>query len=107
MKRGLVRLAVQLFVASELCFGSEPGFLSMFNGKDLTGWSGKPGSWRVEHGAIVGESAPERPCKKTHYLYWCGGEPADFILGVKIKLLAGNSGIQFRSARRPDFDTFG
>ena len=34
----------------------EDGFVSMFNGKDLSGWEGRPGAWRVEEGAITGES---------------------------------------------------
>jgi hypothetical protein len=85
----------------------EEGFVAMFNGKDLSGWEGKAGAWRVDSGAIVGESTAENPCRKTHYLYWTGGEPADFIMRCEIKLLGGNSGIQFRSEKRPDFDTFG
>jgi hypothetical protein len=82
-------------------------FVSMFNGKDLTGWEGKPGGWRVEEGAITGESTPEKPCRKTHYLIWKGGQPQDFVLRAKVKLSGGNSGIQFRSEARPEFDTDG
>jgi len=26
---------------------AEEGFVPMFNGKDLTGWEGKPGWWHV------------------------------------------------------------
>jgi len=85
----------------------EKGFVSMFNGKDLSEWEGKPGAWRVENGSIVGQSTEENPCEKTHYIYWRGGEPGDFIMRAKIKLTGGNSGIQFRSEKRPDFDTFG
>lgn len=44
----------------------EPGFRSLFNGKDLTGWHKNPerighgtgGSWYVEDGAITGEQDP-------------------------------------------------
>ncbi|HID21845.1 MAG TPA: DUF1080 domain-containing protein, partial [Planctomycetaceae bacterium] len=106
MRRGVI---LALFLGSMATVGAaqEPGFVSLFNGKDLSGWEGLPGAWRVENGAIVGESTPERPCKRTHYLYWKGGEPADFVLRAKIKLIGGNSGIQFRSAKRPHFDTFG
>ncbi|MBN1908787.1 MAG: DUF1080 domain-containing protein [Pirellulales bacterium] len=85
----------------------EAGFVSMFNGKDLTGWEGKPGGWQVEEGTITGESTPEKPCKRSHYLIWKGGQPQDFILRVRVKLSGGNSGIQFRSQRRPFFDTDG
>jgi hypothetical protein len=44
----------------------EPGFRSLFNGKDLTGWHKNPekighgtgGDWSVENGAITGEQDP-------------------------------------------------
>jgi len=85
----------------------EAGFVSMFNGEDLTGWEGKPGGWWVEDGAITSQSTAENPCLKCHYLYWQGGEPADFILRFQYKLVGGNSGVQIRSQRRPDYDTWG
>ena len=81
---------------------------SLFNGKDLTGWDGKPGWWRVKDGALTSESTPEKPCKKCNYLIWKGGEPGDFELTLDFKLSGkGNSGIQIRSERRPDWDTYG
>ena len=85
----------------------EQGFVSMFNGKDLTGWEGKPGGWWVEDGSIMSRSTKEKPCIKHHYLYWRGGEPADFILRFKYRLVGGNSGVQIRSETRPNWDTWG
>jgi len=85
----------------------EEGFEPMFNGKDLTGWEGKPGGWWVEDGAITSQSTEENPCVKHHYLYWKDGEPADFVLRLKYRIIGGNSGVQFRSQRRPDYDTWG
>ncbi|MCP5519430.1 MAG: DUF1080 domain-containing protein [Verrucomicrobiales bacterium] len=85
----------------------EEGFVSMFNGRDLTGWEGKPGWWRVEDGTITSESTPEKPCPTAHYLMWRGGKPADFDLRLEFKLVGGNSGIQFRSRELPDWDTSG
>jgi hypothetical protein len=35
---------------------SEPGFKAIFDGKTLDGWDGNPKFWRVEEGAIVGET---------------------------------------------------
>jgi len=32
----------------------EPGFTSLFNGTDLTGWEGEPTLWSVQNGAITG-----------------------------------------------------
>ena len=109
MRRALAIAAAIVFLAlgSIAQAADEEGFKSMFNGKDLTGWEGKPGGWWVEDGAITSESTKENPCVKHHYLYWQGGEPADFVLRLKYKLVGGNSGIQFRSQRRPNFDTWG
>lgn len=83
------------------------GFVPMFNGKDLGGWEGKPEGWWVEDGAITSESTEEKPCLKHHYLFWTGGEPADFTLRFEYKVIGGNSGVQFRSERRGDFDVWG
>jgi hypothetical protein len=84
------------------------GFVSLFNGKDLTGWDGAPGWWTVEDGALTSESTKEKPCKACNYLVWKDGKPGDFELLADIKLSAqANSGIQIRSQTRPNFDTFG
>jgi hypothetical protein len=86
---------------------TEDGFTSMFNGKDLAGWDGKPGWWYVEDGAITSQTTPEKPCKNCNYLIWKGGAPGDFELRLKYRIVGGNSGIQFRSLQIPDWDTRG
>lgn len=108
------RLALKLGIAAAamlltalLHSEDESGFVSIFNGKDLTGWDGKPGWWRVEDGAITAESTPEKPCAKHNYLIWRGGEPADFELRLEYRLAGGNSGVQLRSREVPDWDTRG
>jgi hypothetical protein len=105
----LVTLALSASLACLSCPAAETeaGFKSMFNGKDLTGWEGKSGWWRVENGAITAESTPEKPCPSAHYLMWRGGKPADFDLRLEFRLIGGNSGIQFRSKELPDWDTSG
>ena len=42
-------------------------------------------------------------------MYWQGGEPGDFILRFEYKLTGegGNSGVQFRSEKRDDYDAWG
>jgi 3-keto-disaccharide hydrolase len=81
-------------------FNDHAGWQSMFDGVSLKGWDGSPRVWRVENGAIVGESTPEKPAGTT-YIIWEGGEPANFELKAEVKLegAATNSGIQYRSAR--------
>jgi hypothetical protein len=83
------------------------GFTSLFNGRDLTGWDGKPGWWRVEDDTITAESTAEKPCTKHNYLIWRGGEPADFELRFEYRITGGNSGVQFRSREIPDWDMRG
>jgi Domain of Unknown Function (DUF1080) len=97
-----------LMVAGRASAEEHPEQVTMFNGKDLSGWEGAPGWWTVEDGALTSESTPEKKCLKPNYLVWTGGEPADFQLDCEFKLSAeGNSGIQIRSERRPNHDTFG
>lgn len=86
---------------------AEAGFIPMCNGKDLTGWEGKPGWWRVEDGAITAESTAEKPCTKHNYLMWRASQPTDFELRCEYRLVGGNSGIQFRSRELPGWDTYG
>jgi hypothetical protein len=86
---------------------AEEGFIPMCNGKDLTGWEGKSGWWRVEDGAITSESTAEKPCTKCNYLMWRQSKPTDFELRCEYRLVGGNSGIQFRSRELPDWDTYG
>jgi hypothetical protein len=83
------------------------GFTSLFNSRDLTGWDGQPGWWRVEDGTITAESTAEKPCAKHNYLIWRGGEPADFELRFEYRITGGNSGVQFRSREVPDWDMRG
>ncbi len=82
--------------------------VSLFNGKDLSGWEGAPGWWTVEDGALTAQSTPAKPCTACNYLVWQGGKPADFELTCDFKLsAAANSGIQIRSETRPNWDTYG
>jgi hypothetical protein len=102
------RLALLVCVLALAAAGVSAGEVSLFNGRDLTGWEGAPGWWYVEDGALTSESTAEKPCKKCNYLVWKGSEPADFELSLDFKLSEkGNSGVQIRSERRPEWDTFG
>lgn len=80
----------------------ESGFQSIFDGKSLAGWDGDPGFWRVENGAIVGQTAADKQPKQNTFLIWRGGSPADFELKLQFKLTGFNSGIQFRSIELPN-----
>jgi hypothetical protein len=72
-------------------------FKSIFNGKDLSDWKGKPGLWRVEDGAITGETTKEKPIEGNSFMIWQGGDIGNFELKLKYRIFVGNSGIQYRS----------
>lgn len=93
-------LVVFTALAPSLLWGSE--FESLFDGKTLNGWDGDSKFWRVEDGAIVGETTASNPTEKNTFLIWEGGEVADFELKIEFKLRNHNSGIQYRSFRNDD-----
>lgn len=72
-----------------------PEFKSLFNGKDLTGWTiHGTEKWYVENGELICESGPDK-----QYGYLSTNEPyKNFDLRLKFKLEAnGNSGVFIRS----------
>jgi hypothetical protein len=85
-----------LFTLGTLAFAGET---QLFNGKDLTGWDGNPKLWSVKDGAITGVTGNEGETKIKHntFLVWTGGKVADFELTFKYRIVAGNSGVQYRS----------
>jgi hypothetical protein len=83
----------------------ETGFESIFDGKTLNGWDGDPDFWRVEDGAIVGQTNQEHQPKQNTFCIWKGGHPADFEFKAEYRLTGvnnGNSGIQYRSVELPE-----
>jgi len=106
-------LAAVVFIGQLASFGLtalaadaevEKGFVSLFNGRDLTGWVKRGGAaeYEVKDGCIVGKCVPNTP----HNTFMCSEkEFGNFILKLQYQFLEdGNSGIQFRSAARPEGD---
>jgi hypothetical protein len=82
---------------SPLDFNDHRGYVSLFDGKSLKGWDGNPKFWRVEDGAIVGESTPTNPSGNS-YIVYRDLVAKDFTLKFEIKIEGdGGSGIQYRS----------
>jgi type 1 glutamine amidotransferase len=77
----------------------EKGFVSIFNGRDLTGWRGDTNYWSVQDGCITGIT-PQEGIKENSFLIWTNGEPAEFDLKLSYKLEGGNSGIYFHARER-------
>ena len=95
-KFGSICLASLLLLASlsQTAFGqgeTEDGFVSLFNGKDLTGWrvpKGDNGHWKVVDGVIDYDALSEAKGDKN---LWTEKEYGDFILKIdwRIKKTSG------------------
>jgi hypothetical protein len=94
---------------SPIDFNDHDGYVTLFDGVSLKGWDGNPKFWRVENGAIVGESTAQNPSGNS-YIVYRDVEAKDFTLKFEIKVEGdGGSGLQYRSrtglpwlARIPD-----
>jgi hypothetical protein len=75
----------------------EPGFVPIFNGKDLKGWDGDPRLWSVQDGVIRGQTTQEKQAQKNTFCIWRGDKLKNFVLKIKFRIQNGNSGIQYRS----------
>ncbi len=80
--------------------GGDDGYVSIFNGKDLTGWDGLD-FWSVKDGFIRGQTTKEKPTRGNTFLIYRGGKEKgvlkNFALKLKFRIQNGNSGVQFRS----------
>lgn len=77
------------------------GFMRVFDGKSLKGWSGDRQYWSVKEGAITGVT--DGTLKVNQFLTWTGSTIRNFEIRVKVKVtVGGNSGIQYRGLSRPE-----
>lgn len=77
------------------------GFVRIFDGKTLRGWTGDSKYWSVKDGAITGET--DGTLKMNRFLTWNASTIRNFDLRMKVKVSAGgNSGLQYRGTSRPD-----
>jgi hypothetical protein len=98
MKRASLFLSLLLFVPLPLAQAAdEEGFISLFNGKDLAGWKGDTNYWSVRDGALTAQTTADKRLTYNTFLIWEGGQPTDFEIRAKYKIIGGNSGIQYRS----------
>jgi len=81
------------------------GFVNLFNGKNLQGWAGDDALWSVADGAITGKT--DGTLELNSFLSWKGSTIRNFDLRLKVKITpGGNSGIQYRSASRPEIGLY-
>jgi hypothetical protein len=89
-------------VLPEPMMDENTGFKSIFDGKTLKNWDGDPQYWRVEDGAIVGQTTDKNLPKYNSFIIWRGGQPADFEIKLEYRISAmGNSALQYRSSELP------
>ena len=77
------------------------GFVDMFNGTDLTGWTPKGGkcTFEVVDGVIVGTCVPKA---NSTYLCTDRDDYQDFIFTCEVKWeIDGNTGVMFRAKIKP------
>ena len=98
LAKGMALLALTLFSLS-LLPAADSGWISMFDGKTLTGWKANehPESWSAKDGTIVGDG-------EESHLFWMERKcrNCEFKADVKISD-GGNSGMYFRTAFGPGF----
>jgi uncharacterized protein (TIGR03067 family) len=96
---GISSLGLLCAAAFSMGVAAEPeeGFVSIFNGRDLTGWDGNPKFWSVRDGAMTGQTTKDNPTKGNTFLIWKDGVTEDFELRLSYRIVGGNSGIQYRS----------
>lgn len=71
---------------------------SLFNGEDLSGWTGDPRLWSVRDGAIRGETTEKNRANGNTFLICEQARTKDFELRLSFRCSAtNNSGIQYRS----------
>jgi hypothetical protein len=92
-----LRIALLTSTASLVAQDVEPGFKSLFNGRDLAGWEGNPDLWSVRDGAITGVTKADPKLTHNTFLIYQGTMPNDFELRLSYRIVKGNSGIQYRS----------
>ena len=108
---GLLALSAALFTstASLQAQDVEPGFKSLFNGKDLSGWVGRPNHWSVEDGCITGVTATNNPAKGNNFLIAQDGDKDLIVDDCEVRFSYkftgpwGNSGLQYRSKNKGNF----
>lgn len=99
----LLTASVSALVAQDKAPAAVPpeGFKAIFNGKDLSGWSGSDKYWSVEEGALTGVT--DGSLDYNRFITWKDGTVKNFELRVKVKVTkGGNSGLQYRGKERPD-----
>lgn len=101
-------LSVLIMLLLICCSSSTSEWKELFDGKSLSGWDGDPKFWSVKNGVIHGETTKDKVTKGNTFAIYTGEnkdknpvEFSDFEVKVQYKILAHNSGFQYRSFKLP------
>lgn len=81
------------------------GFFPLCDGHTLSEFHYDPKLWTIKDGVIIGCSRPEG--LKANSFATMTRSFGDFIMRFSVKLVSGNSGVQFRSQQLPGFEVAG
>lgn len=104
--KGSFTASTEPYPEASAAVGTRPGpdgFVRIFNGKNLGGWTGDSKYWSVKDGALTGVT--DGSLKMNRFITWNASTIQNFELQVKVKVSAqGNSGIQYRGKILPEVD---
>jgi hypothetical protein len=92
-------------VSWEAAYNDRSGYVALFDGRTLTGWSSEANQWDVQDGAIHRHQTlePKNFVDFGQYHLHFAGAPGlpgpifgDFDLKVEFKIKSGNAGVQYR-----------
>lgn len=93
----LQRVVLLFAILTTVSVNADDEFVSLFNGTDLTGWSGDAELWSVEDGCITGTTKGKGHLDYNKFLIW-DGVVRDFEFRCEFRLEGNNnSGVQYRS----------
>lgn len=101
MKLHCILFSILALASSHAFAADAPPARYIFDGKTLNGWQGMDGIWKVEDGAITGETTEPNQIPYNTFLVWQDGEVDDFVLTFEYRIIGGNSGVQVRSRVLP------
>lgn len=92
-----VCLVSSILAVCPIAVAADIGFQPLFNGRDLSGWEGNLKLWSVKEGAITGVTHADPKLTHNTFLVYTNGTFDNFELRLAYRIVAGNSGIQYRS----------
>lgn len=96
MRKAVTLLVVMLLCVTSQATSQEGGWRSLFNGVDLSGWSGDVDGYAVEDGSLVS-------LRDGGGNLYVDGEYDDFVLQFSFRLEeGGNNGVGIRAERGKD-----